>query len=92
MPWAYDEPARMGPHAGVLRDREVQRPATVRANALTNEGIRRLGVAQTLILSPVVNATREGLVLSQTPLALLIHSVIIPLGRGGHYRIAALCA
>ena len=82
MPWEYDELARMGSHAGVFRDREVQYPAAVHANALAYEGIRRLAVAWTLILDPVVYATCQGLVLRQTPLALIVHSVIIPLGRG----------
>ncbi len=85
MPWEYDEPARMGPHASVFRDLEVQYPAAVHANALAYEGIRRLAVAWTLILDPIVYATCQGLVLGQAPLALIIHSVIIPLGQGGRY-------
>ena len=80
----------MGPHAGVFRDRKVQYSAAVHANALAYETIRRLAVARTLILDPVVYATCQGLILRQTPLALIIHSVIIPVGRGGRYHVAAL--
>ena len=83
MPWEYHEPARMGAHAGVFLDREVQYPAAIHANALAYEGIGRLAVAWTLILDPVVYAACQGLVLRQTPLASIIHSAIIPLGRGG---------
>jgi hypothetical protein len=90
MPWEYDEPARMSAHAGVFRDREIQYPAAIHANALAYEGISRLAVAWTLILDPVVYAACQGLVLRQTPLALIIHSAIIPLGRGGRYHAAAL--
>jgi hypothetical protein len=85
MPWEHDEPAGMGPHADVFRDREVQYPAAIHAHALAYEGIRRLAVAWTLILDPFVYATCQGLVLRHTPLASIIHSAIIPLGRGGRY-------
>ena len=56
MPWEDDEPARMGSHACVLPDREVQYPAAIHADALAYEGVGRLSVAWALILDPVVYA------------------------------------
>jgi len=73
----------MGPHAGIFGDREVQYPAAIHANALAYERVGRLAVARTLILDPIVYATCQGLVLRHTPLASIIHSVIIPLARSG---------
>ncbi len=73
MPWEHDEPARMGSHACVLPDREVQHPTAIHADALAYEGVGRLSVAWTLILDPVVYAPCQGLVLRHTALALIIH-------------------
>ena len=75
MPREHDEPARVGSHACVLRDREVQHATAIRADALAYEGVGRLSVAGTLILDPVVYAPCEGLVLRHTALALIVHSV-----------------
>jgi hypothetical protein len=86
MPWEDREPARMGSHAGVLPDREVQCPTAVRADALTHERVSRLSVAWTLILDPVVYAPCQGLVLRHPALASIIHSRIIPFERGRRYR------
>ena len=74
MPWEHDEPARMGSHACVLPDREVQYPTAIHADALAYEGVGRLSVAWTLILDPVVYAPCQGLVLRHTALASIIHS------------------
>ncbi len=74
MPREHDEPARMGSHARVLPDREVQRPAAIDADALAHERVGRLSVAWTLILDPVVYAPRQGLVLRHPALASIIHS------------------
>ena len=82
MPWEHDEPARMGSHACVLPDREVQYPTAIHADALAYEGVGRLSVAWTLILDPVVYAPCKGLVLRHTALALIIHFPIIPFERG----------
>src|SRR5437660_1056799 len=73
MPWEHDEPARMGSHACVLLDREVQYPTAIHADALAYEGVGRLSVAWPLILDPVVYAPCQGLVLRHTALALIIH-------------------
>lgn len=86
MTWEHDEPARMGSHACVFPDREVQDSAAIHAHTLAYEAIGGLSVAWTLILDPVVYATCQGLVLRHTELARIIHSVIIPLGPGGRYR------
>ena len=82
MPWEYDEPTRMGSHACVLADREVECPTAIHADALAYEGVGRLSVAWTLILDPVVYAPCQGLVLRHTALALIIHFPIIPYERG----------
>jgi hypothetical protein len=74
MPWEHDEPARMGSHACVLLDREVQYPTAIHADALAYEAVGRLSVAWTLILDPVIYAPGEGLVLRHTALASIIHS------------------
>ena len=74
MPWEHDEPARIGSHACVLLDREVQHPAAIDTDALAYEAVRRLAVAWTLILDPVVYAPCQGLVLRHTALARIIHS------------------
>ena len=74
MPWEHDELARMGSHACVLPDREVQYPTAIHAHALAYEGVGQLAVAGTLILDPVVYAACQGLVLRHTALALIIHS------------------
>jgi hypothetical protein len=74
MSWEHDEPARMGSHARVLPDREVQCPTAIHADALAYEGVGRLSVAWTLILDPVVYAPCQGLVLGHAALALIIHS------------------
>jgi hypothetical protein len=74
MPWEHDEPARMGSHACVLPDREVQYATAIHADALAYEGVGRLAVARTLILDPVVYAPCQGLVLRHTALASIIHS------------------
>jgi hypothetical protein len=73
MPWKHDEPARMGSHAYVLGDREVQYPTAIYSDALAYEGVGRLSVAWTLILDPVVYAPRQGLVLRHPALASIIH-------------------
>ena len=39
MPWKHDEPARMGSHACVLPDREVQCATAIHADALAYEGV-----------------------------------------------------
>jgi hypothetical protein len=74
MPWEHDEPARVGSHACVLPDREVQYPTAIHADALAYEAVGRLSVAWTLILDPVVYAPRQGLVLCHAALASIIHS------------------
>src|SRR2546430_2670879 len=74
MPWEHDKPARMGSHACVLPDREVQYPTAIHADALAYEGVGRLSVAWTLILDPFVYAPCQGLVLRHTALASIIHS------------------
>ena len=56
VPWEHDEPARMGSHACVLPDREVQHPTAIHADALAYEGVGGLSVAWTCILDPVVYA------------------------------------
>ncbi len=86
MAWEHDESARMGSHACVLLDREVEYPTAIHAHALAYEGVGPLSVAWTLILDPVVYAPRQGLILRHTALALIIHSGIIPLERGNRYR------
>ena len=73
MPWEHDKPARMGSHACVLPDREVQYPTAIHADALAYEGVGRLSVAWTLILDPFVYAPCQGLVLRHTALASIIH-------------------
>jgi hypothetical protein len=73
MPWEHDEPTRMGSHACVLLDREVQYPTAIHADALAYEGVGRLAIAWTLILDLVVYAPCQGLVLRQTVLASIIH-------------------
>ncbi len=85
MPWEYDEPARMGSHACVLPDREVQHPTAIHADALAYEGVGRLAVAWTLILDPFVYAPCQGLVLRHTALASIIH-----FGESFHWSAEAL--
>jgi hypothetical protein len=79
MPWEHEEPARMGSHACVLADREVQFTTAIRAHALADERVGRLAVAWALILDPVVYAPRQALVLRHAPRTLIIHAGIIPL-------------
>src|SRR5437870_13214983 len=74
MPWEHDKPARVGSHACVLPDREVQYPTAIHADALAYEGVGRLSVAWTLMLDPFVDAPCQGLVLHHTALASIIHS------------------
>ncbi len=73
VPWEHNEPARMGSHACVLPDREVQDPTAIHADALAYEAVGGLSVAWTLILDPVVYAPCQGLVLRHTALASIIH-------------------
>src|SRR4029077_18838629 len=44
MPWKHNEPARMGSHACVLPDREVQYPTAIHTDALAHESVGRLSV------------------------------------------------
>src|ERR1700732_5121915 len=74
MPWEHDEAARMGSHARVPLDREVQNATAIHLNALAHEGVCGLSVAGTLVLDPVVYAPCQGLVLRHAALALIIHS------------------
>src|SRR6202035_5878609 len=77
MPWEHDEAARVGSHPCVLLDREIQRAAAIHLDALADERVGGLSVARTLVLDPVVDAPRQGLVLRHTALALFIHSGLL---------------